>query len=80
MFGLLGWLFGASFVSAIAAILSKFIYDAIVPEITAATNAARSALFTSVWAGVTGAVGQYGFKRQVRKWRRFGIARKIDEE
>ncbi len=70
MFGLLGWLFGASFISAIAAWFVTRLYDALVPEVTAVAVAARSALFTSVWAAVTGGVGQIGFRRSVRSWRR----------
>ena len=72
MFGLLGWLFGGSFVAALLAMLTQAIYNAVVPEVTAASNAIRATLFTSVWAGTTGFVGRYGFKRQMRQWRRKG--------
>lgn len=70
MFGLLGWLFGGSFVAAILALLTQAIYNAIVPEINAATNAVRATLFTGIWAGTTGFVGRYGFRRQMRSWRK----------
>ena len=73
MFGLLGWLFGASFISAIASWLVVQIYNALIPEITAATAAVRGALYTAVWGAVTGGVGMLGFKRKVRKWRRFSL-------
>lgn len=66
MFGLLGWLFGASFVSAIAALVTQALYNAIVPEITAVTAAARGALFTGVWGAVSGGVGRIGFKRKYK--------------
>lgn len=67
MFGLLGWLFGASFVSAIAALVTQALYNAIVPEVTAATNAVRGALFTGVWGAVSGGVGRIGFKRKYKE-------------
>ncbi len=80
MFGLLGWLFGASAVSALLAILSKAVFNAIVPEITAATAAARGALFTAVWAGTTGVVGHLGFNRKINGWRKKGSLAKGKEE
>ena len=80
MFGLLGWLFGASAVSAILAVLSKAIFNAVVLETTAATAAARGALFTAIWGGTTGVVGHFGFNRKINRWRKKGSLAKGKEE
>ncbi len=72
MFGFLGWLFGASFISAIFSWLALFLWKALVPEVTAAADAVRSAIYAGVWGVVTAGIGQLGFKRTARRWRRKG--------
>ncbi len=68
MFGFLGWLFGAGFVSAIASFLSVLLMKALMPELVAL----RMAVTAAIWGTAMSGLGGIGFKRTARRWRRKG--------
>lgn len=68
--GILGFITISGIISGIMAVLSWFLYTALMPEINALGASIRATVFSLVWAGINALLTAIGMKRYARKWRK----------
>ena len=78
--GILGWITISGIISGVMAILSWFLFNALVPEINHLMANVRAAIFSLVWAAFEALLATIGMRRFARKWRKriSAFEKKID--
>ena len=78
--GILGFITISGIISGIMAVLSWFLFNALIPEINHLASNIRATIFSLVWAGFEALLAAVGMKRFARKWRKriSALEKKID--